>query len=62
MYFIEYSVEQGCFHVESVDEAFRSNARAAMEGRQLTYLPIAAANTREECNAIITQIRPAIRG
>jgi hypothetical protein len=37
---VEYSVKQGCYHVETMDEMLKTNLRAVGEDRTCDYMPI----------------------
>jgi hypothetical protein len=37
---VEYSVNQGCYHVETMDEMLKTNLRAVSEDRTCDYMPI----------------------
>jgi hypothetical protein len=37
---VEYSVNQGCYHVETMDEMLKTNLMAVGEDRTSDYIPI----------------------
>ena len=50
IYFAEYSVTQGCFHIETAREAMRQNLHQIVNGWTNSYLPFAVCGSRAEAN------------
>ena len=51
MWIVEYSSDQGCFHVQRLSETLRSNMSMVLRRTSNDFLPIALAESREEANA-----------
>ena len=57
----EYSVTQGCFHIETAREAMRNNLRQITEGWSNSYLPFAVCGSHEEANRACDQLQRLMR-
>lgn len=58
----EYSIEQNCFHVETVKEMIEENIRCALTKVEPYYIPIGIFNEEEQAHQFIEKIRPKIQG
>lgn len=56
---VEYSVEQGCFHVDILENALQSNLESVIENHQTQYCIIGVFDSREECRTFIDRLTKA---
>lgn len=59
-YFVEYSVDQGCFHVDPISVTVEKNFRAVMRGQRSTYVPIGIADSIEQAHSLAEGYRKLI--
>lgn len=57
---VEYSVEQDCFHVETMDRLIQGNGMAMVDGRQLSYMLIDTTDSIENAHKLADKYRELI--
>lgn len=57
---VEYSVEQDCFHVETMDRLIQGNVMAMVDGRQLSYMLIDTTDSIENAHKLGDKYRELI--
>jgi superfamily II DNA/RNA helicase len=57
VYTVEYSAEQNCFHIDTLDRVLSINLRQVMQGRMNDYKLIAVAPTRDAAHQIVRTTR-----
>ena len=62
LFVVEYSVQQGYFHVETVGEMLESNQQSAfLKKRQTYYIPVAIFEKRYQADEFIEKYRETER-
>lgn len=62
LFAVEYSVQQGYFHVETVGEMLESNQQSAfLNKRQTYYIPVAIFEKRYQADEFIEKYRETER-
>ena len=61
IYLAEYSVTQGCFHVETAREAMESNLRQIVGGWTNSYLVFAVCGSHEEAGEACDVLAEAMK-
>lgn len=54
---VEWSEEQKAFHVETLSNMLFKNTQAFIEKRQIQFVCVGVAQTREEANEIIEKLK-----
>ena len=56
-YVLEYSNEQKCFHIQTVEEMLITNLRIAIAGGINQYQPLFINDSFEECNKVANKLK-----
>lgn len=57
----EYSMEQGCFHVDTLDKVISMNRAAVLSGANPGYMPLAVCATDKEACEFANMWREKMR-
>lgn len=60
-YFVEYSVSQQCFHIDTVNRTFMKNLELALNNISNDYQVIAIAENYDEANNIVYKVRKELK-
>lgn len=50
---VEYSVEQKCFHIDTLDSTIKNNIQSIVEGKTTSYMLIFICATHEEAKEYV---------
>jgi hypothetical protein len=61
MFVVEWNRRQKQFQIQALGEILKSNLKAAVNGRDLGYVPVAIANTEDEALKMLKLIKAKLK-
>lgn len=60
IFVVEYSIQQDCVMVKTLEECLKNNRRNVRAGRSVDYIPVGVTQTREKADKIANKVRVEI--